>query len=87
MILKSGKFLADWRDENGRRHRKAFLSKSQALRFQHKQAHDAASKKARASAHSANLQRRGARPGRSMAASATPRSSSRKPLKASRPIS
>jgi integrase len=42
---KSGKWLADWRDERGRRHRKAFLSKSQANRYQQRKRMEAEAKK------------------------------------------
>jgi hypothetical protein len=47
---KSGKWLADWRDERGRRHRKAFRSKGQAARYQQRKRMEAESKKVRASA-------------------------------------
>lgn len=53
MLKKSGKWLADWRDANGKRHRKAFLSKDSAIRYQNSQARDAESKKAHASVRSA----------------------------------
>jgi len=36
MKMKSGKWLADWRDASGVRHRKAFASKSAARRYQHR---------------------------------------------------
>jgi integrase len=42
---KSGKWLADWRDESGRRRRKAFSSKAQANRYQQRKRMEAESKK------------------------------------------
>jgi hypothetical protein len=57
MLQKSGKWLADWRDSNGTRHRKAFASKSEAERYSRKRA--AIAKKARTSRRSANSRRNG----------------------------
>jgi hypothetical protein len=34
MLKKSGKFMADWRDSNGKRHRAAFPTKAEALAHQ-----------------------------------------------------
>jgi hypothetical protein len=48
MQKKSGKWLADWRDEHGKRHRKAFKTKAHAAAFQKKQLAAVSSKKARA---------------------------------------
>lgn len=59
MRKRYGKFLADWRDENGRRKRKALATKKAALRFQNKMQHQVAAKKAHASAAS----RKSAKPG------------------------
>lgn len=50
MLRKYGKFYADWDDERGRRHRKAFPTKAAALRYQSKQRQAVQSKKARPSA-------------------------------------
>jgi len=50
MLRKSGKYLADWYDEKGKRCRKAFTSRASAERFQRHQRKLVASKKARASA-------------------------------------
>jgi hypothetical protein len=55
VIKKSGKFLADWRDEQGRRRRKAFISRESAARFSRAQQREAAAKKARASKRSASF--------------------------------
>jgi hypothetical protein len=48
MQKKSGKWLADWRDEHGKRHRKAFKTKARAAAYQKRQFQAASSKKARA---------------------------------------
>jgi hypothetical protein len=61
MQKKLGKWYADWRDEKGRRHRKAFPSRGGALRHQHKMAKDARAKKALASGPSGSSPRRGNR--------------------------
>src|ERR1700674_448464 len=50
MQKKCGKFMADWRDAQGKRHRKAFASKPAALRFAGKQRRESQAKKLRASA-------------------------------------
>jgi hypothetical protein len=54
MKQKSGKWLADWRDAQGKRHRKAFTLKTHANTFQNKMQREALSKKVHASARSAN---------------------------------
>jgi hypothetical protein len=59
MIKKGSLWFADWDDETGRRRRKGFISKRSAIRHQHRMRTETASKKARASEHSANSQRRG----------------------------
>jgi hypothetical protein len=53
MKQRYGKWLADCRDATGKRHRKAFESRTTALRFQDKMQSTASSKKARTRAHSA----------------------------------
>ena len=52
MKKKSNLWMADWRDEQGRRHRKGFPTKQQAQRHQARQARDTAAKKAPPSATS-----------------------------------
>ena len=47
MLKKYGKFYADWHDEHGKRHRKAFPTRKAALHFQTKQRNLVAAKKAR----------------------------------------
>jgi hypothetical protein len=47
MLKKYGKFYADWDDEHGKRHRKAFRAKKAALQFQAKRRNEVAAKKAR----------------------------------------
>jgi hypothetical protein len=64
MRTKFGSYYADWRDERGRRHMKAFKSKRAAAKYTAKMQAQAAAKKARASARSAQSRRRGPRPGR-----------------------
>lgn len=46
MQHKSNKWYADWRDEHGRRHRKAFATRRAALQHQTKMQRQAAAKKA-----------------------------------------
>jgi len=48
MQKKYDKFYADWRDEHGRRHRKAFPTKARALKHQRSMQHQTTAKKARA---------------------------------------
>jgi hypothetical protein len=62
MRRKAGKWYADWRDEHGRRHMKAFPTKKQALAHANKQRRIAATKKARASGPSATSAVRRPRP-------------------------
>jgi hypothetical protein len=45
MIKKSGKYLADWRDENGHRKRRAFQSRQSAMQFQEKMKDEVRSKR------------------------------------------
>jgi hypothetical protein len=61
---KCGKFFADWRDEKGVRHRKAFETAAQASKYARRMRNQAATKKAPASAHSARSRRRGKQAGR-----------------------
>jgi hypothetical protein len=61
MQRKYGKWYADWDDANGKRHRKAFDTKKQALRYQTRMRSDVTAKKARASAQSATSPKRGPR--------------------------
>jgi hypothetical protein len=49
MRNKYGSFYADWRDQHGQRHMKAFPTKKAALRYQAQQRALAQAKKARAS--------------------------------------
>ncbi len=62
LLEKYGKFYADWEDQFGKRKRKAFDSKSQALSFQTRQRKQAAAKKAQASPRSRSSRKAGARP-------------------------
>lgn len=62
MLHKYGKWYADWDDEEGKRHRKAFPSKARALKFQAKMRNAVALKKARHSARLATSARRGPKP-------------------------
>lgn len=62
MKVKFGKFYADWRDEHGRRHAKAFKLKKSAEAFAKKMRAEAAAKKAQASAPSRRSRIRGPRP-------------------------
>jgi hypothetical protein len=48
MQKKCGKFLADWRDAAGARHRKAFTTRAAALAFQREMQQAVRSKKAQA---------------------------------------
>jgi hypothetical protein len=50
MLKKYGRYYADWDDAQGQRHRKSFPTRKAALKFQTKQRHLTATKKARASA-------------------------------------
>jgi len=54
-------WMADWRDERGRRHRKGFKTKQAALRHAQKMRAAAAAKKVRPSAVSKTSRRRGPR--------------------------
>jgi hypothetical protein len=63
MQKKSGKWLADCRDERGIRRRKAFSSKAKAKNYQLRRQHEISSKKAQASEHSASSRRRGKKAG------------------------
>jgi hypothetical protein len=47
MQKKSGKFMADWRDEKGKRHRKACATRKQAARLSRTNAAASAAKKDR----------------------------------------
>jgi hypothetical protein len=58
MLKKYGKFYADWKDTAGKRRRKTFDTKKQALQFQRQMREASAIKKAQARAAS---QRRSAR--------------------------
>ncbi len=49
MQKRCGKFMADWRDEHGRRHRKAFTTKKAAARYQARMQNASRTKKARPS--------------------------------------
>ena len=53
MLVKNGRFYADWEDTEGVRHRKSFPTKRGALKYQTQQRALIARKKARASARSA----------------------------------
>jgi hypothetical protein len=59
-----GGFLADWHDDKGKRHRKSFKSKQEALRFEQLRQAEAAKKKARAVLRSAASPSRGPKHGR-----------------------
>lgn len=48
MKRKGKLWLADWRDESGKRKRKGFASKAAAISFQHEMQRDAAAKKEQA---------------------------------------
>jgi len=62
MIHKSGKWFADWRDENGIRRRKAFRTKATAASFQRRMQAQTTTKKAQASAPRAQSSKHGPRP-------------------------
>ncbi len=53
------RWFADWKDEHGKRKRKAFLLRKDAANYAEKMQHEARIKKAQASAKSANSRRRG----------------------------
>lgn len=61
MMKKHGKYFADWRDERGRRHRKAFPTAKRAHTYQHAQQLAASRKKAH---RSEAAQRQSSRPTR-----------------------
>ena len=84
MLRKLGKYFANWRDEHGVRHRKAFASADTARRHQRSMQRQVATKKSQASGASANS----VRPGRKAATlkrSRRSRSSSRRISALSRP--
>ena len=70
MKQRCGKWLADWRDASGARHRKAFKRKTDAQRHQRRMNKTATEKKARASTQSPKSHGRGPRPSRSRARAA-----------------
>lgn len=49
MLKKYGRFYADWEDAHGKRRRKSFPNKKQALKHQARMREESALKKARAS--------------------------------------
>jgi hypothetical protein len=61
MLKKRGRWYADWEDPHGKRFRKSFPTKHQALRHQDKMRKETAAKKARASAPSPIKPTRGPR--------------------------
>ena len=80
--LTAKKYFADWRDENGVRKRKGFLTASAAKSFQQRMQTEVRRKKAHASRPSA----RSRKPGQKASSTAhSPRSSSSKRGKTSRP--
>jgi len=64
MKTKYGKHYADWRDEHGKRHAKAFPTKKAALRWQRRMQLATAGKKAQASARLKQSAMRGPTPTR-----------------------
>ena len=76
MREKYGKFYADWRDETGTRHMRAFASRNEAQRFQNdRRAETRLRKKAQASAMLLNTLKRGRRVGAAMLTSSSRRNS------------
>jgi hypothetical protein len=61
MLKKGSLYFADWRDENGHRHRKGYRTKAAAARIQRKMQRAAHEKKAHASGNSASSRRLGVR--------------------------
>jgi len=59
MLRKYGKFYADWKDDKGRRRRKAFPTKFGAARYQAKMQGEVIAKKAPRSAASGPSAKRG----------------------------
>jgi hypothetical protein len=84
MQKKSGKYLADWRDSNGQRKRRAFDSKPKALKFQAKMQHETAAKKAHGSGPSRTSARPGGKPTPGTPTAKSPKNSRRSPGRSTR---
>ena len=73
MPFRKGKrWLADWRNENGQRRRKAFNTKSAALAFETRMRKEATAKKAQARTRSGKRRPSGSQRTKGRAATAAP---------------
>jgi hypothetical protein len=77
MLKKHGKFMADWRDERAQRKRKAFTTKTAALRHQTKMRAQAQAKKAHGSGPRGKSSKPTRKHSRRATSAATPRKNSR----------
>jgi hypothetical protein len=78
MRKKYGKYYADWRDQHGKRHMKAFPTAKAAKRYAEKQRKDTAAKKHRAERPSRKSSTRGRKATRKRTHAAKPATASPK---------